>query len=95
MMTNSELIIAYVNHEYGGAYKALQIAKRKGKKIINIFELVWHKNERVAPLGVTLLFLSAFQNLVGFENGNLGFAVGDFAIHHHFIKLVDVDIFHV
>ncbi len=40
MMTNSELIIAYVNRDYGGAYKALQIAKRKDKRIINICELV-------------------------------------------------------
>ena len=39
MMTNSELIIAYVKHDYGGAYKALQVAKRKDKRIINICEL--------------------------------------------------------
>lgn len=39
MMTNSELIIAYVNHDYGGAYKALQVAKRGNKRIINICEL--------------------------------------------------------
>lgn len=36
MMTNADLIIAYVNRSYGGAYKSLQIAKRRKKKIINI-----------------------------------------------------------
>ena len=36
MMTNADLIIAYVNRNYGGAYKSLQIAKRRRKKIINI-----------------------------------------------------------
>ena len=40
MMTNADLIIAYVNHGYGGAYQALQIAKRKKKKIINICDLI-------------------------------------------------------
>ena len=39
MMANSELIIAYVNRDYGGAYKALQVAKRGDKRIINICEL--------------------------------------------------------
>ena len=29
MMTNADLIIAYVNRSYGGAYKSLQVAKRK------------------------------------------------------------------
>ncbi|MBR2466033.1 MAG: hypothetical protein IKB38_03775 [Clostridia bacterium] len=40
MMTNADLIIAYVNHNYGGAYKSLQVAKRKKKKIINIYDLL-------------------------------------------------------
>ena len=40
MMTNADLIIAYVNHNYGGAYKSLQTAKRKKKKIINIYDLL-------------------------------------------------------
>ena len=39
MMENADLVIAYVNRNYGGAYQSLQIAKRKRKKIINIFEL--------------------------------------------------------
>ena len=40
MMTNPDLIIAYVDHSYGGAYKSLQVAKRKNKKIINICNLL-------------------------------------------------------
>ncbi len=38
MVESAELIIAYVNVNYGGAYEALQLAKRKGKKIINLCE---------------------------------------------------------
>ena len=40
MITNADLIIAYVNRSYGGAYKSLQVAKRKKKKIINIYDLL-------------------------------------------------------
>ena len=40
MMTNADLIIAYVTHSYGGAYKSLEVAKRKKKKIINVCEFV-------------------------------------------------------
>ncbi len=40
VMTNADLIIAYVKHAYGGAYKSLQIAKRRKKRIINIGELI-------------------------------------------------------
>ena len=40
MMTNADLVIAYVDHSYGGAYKSLQVAKRKNKKIINICNLL-------------------------------------------------------
>ena len=36
MMTVADLVIAYVEHNYGGAYKSLQTAKRKNKRIINI-----------------------------------------------------------
>lgn len=36
MMISADLIIAYVNRSYGGAYKSLQVAKRRKKKIINI-----------------------------------------------------------
>lgn len=40
MIENADLVIAYVNRSYGGAYKALEIAKRKKKRIINIFNLI-------------------------------------------------------
>ena len=40
MVTNSDLIIAYVNRSYGGAYKSLLAARRKHKQIINIYELI-------------------------------------------------------
>ena len=39
MMTNADVVIAYVNRTYGGAYKALCTAKRHSKKIINISHL--------------------------------------------------------
>ena len=38
MMTSADMIIAYVNHSWGGAYKSLQIARRKKKRIVNICE---------------------------------------------------------
>ena len=34
--SNVDLMIAFVNHKYGGAYKTLISAKRKNKKIINL-----------------------------------------------------------
>ena len=40
MMMNADLIIAYINRSYGGAYKSLQLARRKNKKIINICDLI-------------------------------------------------------
>ena len=40
MMTNADVIIAYVNHSYGGAYKSLQVARRREKKIINICDFL-------------------------------------------------------
>ena len=38
MMSCADVVIAYVNRDYGGAYKSLQYAKRSKKKIINICE---------------------------------------------------------
>lgn len=32
MIKNADLIIVYVNHAYGGAYKSLQVAKRRKKE---------------------------------------------------------------
>lgn len=40
MIKNSELIIVYVDHNYGGAYKSFQFAKRNEKRIINICDLI-------------------------------------------------------
>ena len=40
MMKNADIVIAYVNHSYGGAYKSLKAAERMKKKIINICELI-------------------------------------------------------
>ena len=40
MMTHSNLIIAYVNRSYGGAYHSLQVAKRRKKEIVNICDFL-------------------------------------------------------
>ncbi len=39
MVEKADLIIAYVEHSYGGAYRTLKTAIRKKKKIINICNL--------------------------------------------------------
>ena len=39
MVSNADLIIAYVAQSYGGAYQALQTARRRGKRITNLFDL--------------------------------------------------------
>lgn len=36
MINESDLIIAYVKHTYGGAYTSIKYAERKGKTVINI-----------------------------------------------------------
>jgi len=36
MIDNSTHILAYVNCDYGGAYKTIQYAKQKKKHIINL-----------------------------------------------------------
>ena len=36
MISQSDLIIAYVNHKFGGAYSALRYARAKNKDIINL-----------------------------------------------------------
>lgn len=40
MVEKADLIIAYVDHTYGGAYKALSCARAKKKRIINLAEIV-------------------------------------------------------
>ena len=42
MIENSDLIIAYVEHNTGGAYNALKYAKKLGKTVINLCDA---KNE--------------------------------------------------
>ena len=38
MINESDLVIAYVEHRFGGAYKTLEYARRKKKRIINLAE---------------------------------------------------------
>ena len=42
MVDNSDLIIAYVNRSFGGAFQAISYAKKKGKKIFNLAEIETH-----------------------------------------------------
>ena len=36
MIKNSDIIIAYVSHDYGGAYKSLKYAQKQNKIIMNL-----------------------------------------------------------
>ena len=36
MMSNADIVVTYVKTKYGGAYTSLCVARRKGKKIINL-----------------------------------------------------------
>ena len=38
MMSQADLVIAYVAHTHGGAYKTLEYARRKKKQIVNLAE---------------------------------------------------------
>ncbi len=38
VIDHADLVIAYVEYDWGGAYKTLQYAKRKRKRIINLAE---------------------------------------------------------
>ena len=38
MVEQSDFIIAYVCHSYGGAYQSLNYARRRGKQIVNLAE---------------------------------------------------------
>jgi len=40
MITSADLVIVYINHCYGGAYKSFEIAKRKKKRIINVCDFI-------------------------------------------------------
>ena len=39
MMEKADYVIAYINHDWGGAYTAYKHAKRKGKVVFNLGEL--------------------------------------------------------
>ena len=36
MIDHSDFLLCYINHTWGGAYKFAQLAKRRGKMVINI-----------------------------------------------------------
>ena len=36
MIKNAEYCVCYINHTWGGAYKFAQLAKRRGKMVINL-----------------------------------------------------------
>lgn len=36
MINEADIVIVYVNHDWGGAYKSLEFAKRRKKSIINV-----------------------------------------------------------
>lgn len=40
MIKNSDLVIAYISHNYGGAYKTLEYAKKIGKRCINLIPII-------------------------------------------------------
>ena len=37
---NTDYIVCYINHKSGGAYKAVEIARKYDKKIINLAEYI-------------------------------------------------------
>ena len=37
MVSSSDVIVAYIDHDFGGASKTFNYAKRKKKKVINLF----------------------------------------------------------
>lgn len=40
IVENVDLIVCYITHDYGGAYKAVEKARKKGLKIINLADKV-------------------------------------------------------
>ena len=40
LVDNSDLLVAYVEREYGGAYTTMKYAKKQVKNIINIWDLI-------------------------------------------------------
>lgn len=39
MIINADLVIAYIDHNWGGAFQTFQYARRKGKKIFNLADV--------------------------------------------------------
>ena len=39
MIDRSDLVIAYIDHDWGGAYKTYEYAMRKSKRIINLYDI--------------------------------------------------------
>ena len=39
MVEKADLIIAFINHDWGGAYKTYEYAMRKSKRIINLYDI--------------------------------------------------------
>ena len=40
MMECADVVIAYIDHSFGGAYQSYQHAKRKGKTVFNLVEIM-------------------------------------------------------
>ena len=40
MMKQADFVIAYVNHDYGGAYKAFKVAKHNRKNVITLCDII-------------------------------------------------------
>ena len=39
MVEKADLVIAYINHDWGGAYETYKYAMRKNKRIINLYDI--------------------------------------------------------
>lgn len=39
MVNKSDKVVCYISHTYGGAYQFVEKARRKGKKIINLYNM--------------------------------------------------------
>ena len=39
-LKQADFVIAYVNHDYGGAYKAFKVAKHNRKNVINLCDII-------------------------------------------------------
>ena len=44
MVQESDVVVAYITHSWGGAAQFVELAERKKKRIINIASMMNHKN---------------------------------------------------